>query len=71
MIHRLQRELPHKRFVAGPTDRCACNDCRFMKMNTLEKVRDALLNLAPRIEMPEDLRARAELPIRRMLEWSR
>jgi quinolinate synthase len=41
-----------------------------MKMNTLEKLHDALLNLAPEITMPEPIRARAELPIRRMLEWS-
>jgi len=71
MIHRLQREIPGKRFVAGPTANCACNECRYMKMNTLEKVREALLNMNPRIEMPEDIRARAETPIRRMLEWSR
>ena len=36
MIHRLQREIPYKTFIAGPTDTCACNDCRFMKMNTIE-----------------------------------
>ena len=71
MIHRLQREIPEKRFIAGPTDRCACNDCRFMKMNTLEKVRDALLHLEPAIEMDEALRQRAYLPIKRMLDWSR
>lgn len=71
MIHRLQRECPGKTFVAGPTDRCNCNDCRFMKMNTLEKMRDALLHLEPRIEMEEGVRARAETPIRRMLDWSR
>ncbi|MFA5256829.1 MAG: quinolinate synthase NadA [Opitutales bacterium] len=71
MIHRLRRELPGKRFVAGPTANCACNECRYMKMNTLEKVRAALLDMNPRIEMPEDIRARAEMPIRRMLEWSR
>ncbi len=71
MIHRLQRELPHKRFVAGPTENCACNECRYMKMNTLVKVRDALLNMAPEITLPEDIRQRAEEPIRRMLEWSR
>jgi len=71
MIHRLQRDIPGKRFVAGPTDHCACNDCRFMKMNTLEKVRDALLNLSPRIEMEENLRQRAHLPLKRMLDWSR
>ncbi len=71
MIHRLRREVPDKSFVAGPTAHCACNDCRYMKLNTLEKMRDALINLAPRIELAEDLRQRAELPLRRMLEWSR
>ena len=35
MIHRLQREVPNKTFIAGPTDSCACNECRFMKMNTI------------------------------------
>ncbi len=71
MIHRLQRELPHKRFVAGPTEMCACNDCRFMKMNTLEKVRNALRDLSPQIEMSEDLRQRASVSLNRMLDWSR
>jgi quinolinate synthase len=71
MIHRLQKEIPDKTFIAGPTDNCACNDCRFMKMNTLEKVRDALLNLSPEIEMEESLRLKAAVPIERMLEWSR
>jgi quinolinate synthase len=42
-----------------------------MKMNTIEKVRDALLNLAPAIEIPEEIRKRADLPIQRMLEWSK
>ena len=71
MLHRLRREVPDKTFIAGPTDTCACSDCRFMKMNTIEKVRDALLNLAPAIEIPEEIRKRADLPIQRMLEWSK
>ncbi|MGC1481267.1 MAG: quinolinate synthase NadA [Chthoniobacterales bacterium] len=71
MLHRLERELPDKTFIPGPTDACACADCRYMKMNTLEKLHDCLLNLAPQIEIPEPIRARAELPIRRMLELSR
>lgn len=71
MIHRLQREIPDKTFIAGPTQHCACNDCRFMKMNSLQKMRDALLNLQPAITLPEPLRARAELPIQRMLDASR
>jgi len=70
MLHRLRREIPGKTFIPGPTDQCACADCRFMKMNTLEKLHAALLNLEPEIIIPEPIRARAELPIRRMLEWS-
>ena len=71
MLNRLRREIPGKRFIAGPTDNCACNDCRFMKMNTIEKVRDALLNLSPAIAMTEDIRQKAFIPIKRMLDWSR
>lgn len=71
MLHRLRREVPGKDFIPGPTELCACADCRFMKMNTLEKLHGALLHLQPEITMPEALRARAELPIRRMLDLSR
>jgi len=71
MLHRLRREVPEKTFIAGPTDTCACNDCRFMKMNTIDKVRDALKNLSPEIDVPEPVRSRALGPIQRMLEWSR
>jgi len=70
MLHRLRREIPGKTFIPGPTDHCACADCRFMKMNTLEKLHSALLHLEPEILIPEAVRARAELPIRRMLELS-
>lgn len=71
MIHRLQREIPDKTFIAGPTDTCACNECRFMKMNTIEKLRNCLRDNTPQIEMPEDVRERAYAPIKRMLDWSR
>ena len=71
MLHRLRRELPDKIFIPGPTDHCACADCRYMKMNTLEKLHRCLDKLSPRVEMPEDLRRKAEAPILRMLEWSR
>lgn len=70
MLHRLRRELPGKTFIAGPTEACACADCRFMKMNTLEKLHAALQTLSPEIILDEAVRARAELPIRRMLELS-
>lgn len=71
MLHRLRRELPGKTFLAGPTPECACAECRFMKRNTLKKLRQCLIDLKPEIILPEPLRARAELPIRRMLEWSK
>jgi len=71
MLHRLRREIPGKTFIAGPTDACSCADCRYMKMNTLEKLHACLLNLEPEIVIPEDIRARAERPIRRMLELSK
>jgi quinolinate synthase len=71
MLHRLRREIPGKNFIPGPTEHCACAECRFMKMNTLEKAFNALRDLTPEITLPEPLRARAELPIRRMLELSR
>lgn len=71
MLHRLRREVPGKLFIPGPTDHCACADCRYMKLNTMEKLHAALENLAPEIIMPEGIRKRAEMPILRMLEWSK
>ncbi len=71
MLHRLRREVPQKNFIAGPTDHCACADCRYMKMNTLEKLRDCLATLEPQIQIPEDVRSKAERSVRRMLELSK
>jgi len=71
MLHRLRRELPGKLFIPGPTDKCACADCRYMKMNTLEKAHDALRDETPELIMPEDVRAKALIPLQRMLDWSR
>src|SRR3954447_21012448 len=71
MLHRLKKEVPGKLFIPGPTDNCFCGECRFMKMNTLEKAHAALLNMAPEIILPEAIRKRAEAPILRMLELSR
>src|SRR6201988_1947280 len=71
LLHRLHKEIPGKTFIPGPTDNCFCGECRHMKMNTLEKAYNALLNMEPEITLPEPIRARAELPILRMLELSR
>ncbi len=78
IIHRMQKECPGKEFVCAPvfdalrapTDHCRCSECKFMKMNTLEKVRDCMKNLAPRVELPKEILERARLPIERMLEIS-
>lgn len=71
MLNRLRKECPDKNLIPGPTDRCACADCRYMKMNTLQKLRDCLDTLQPRVEMEESLRLRAEKPLLRMLEQSK
>jgi quinolinate synthase len=78
IIHRLQRECPGKEFVCAPTfdalraptDPCRCSECKYMKMNTLEKLRDCMKHLAPRIELSAEIIRRARLPIQRMLEIS-
>jgi quinolinate synthase len=71
LLHRLRKEIPSKTFIPGPTDNCFCGECRFMKMNTLEKAFNALRDLEPEITLPEPLRKRAEVPILRMLELSK
>ena len=70
MLHRLERECPDKVFIPAPSDICRCNECRFMKMNTLEKLRDCMENLSPRVELSREVMERARLPIERMLEIS-
>jgi quinolinate synthase len=70
MLHRLEKECPGKQFIAAPTDNCRCNECRFMKMNTLEKLYDCMLDLHPRLELSPEIIQRARLPIDRMLEIS-
>ena len=78
IIHRMQKECPDKEFLctptfdalSAPTDHCRCSECKYMKLNTLEKVRDCMKNLAPRVELPAAILKRARLPIERMLEIS-
>ena len=70
MLHRLQKECPGKTFIPAPTENCRCNECRFMKMNTLEKLRDCMQNLSPRLELPQHILDRARAPIERMLQIS-
>jgi len=78
IIHRMKKDCPGKEFLCAPSfdvmrlpsDNCRCSECKYMKMNTLEKVRDCMKNLGPRIELPVEILKRARLPIERMLEIS-
>jgi quinolinate synthase len=71
MLHRLQKEAPDKNLIPGPTESCACSECKYMKMNTLEKLHACLETLEPQIEVPEDIRLKAEAAVVRMLEQSK
>ncbi len=71
ILHQMQKAAPDKEFIPAPPDaNCACNECPFMRKNTLEKVYLSLRDLAPRLEMPIDLITRARVPIDRMLALS-
>jgi quinolinate synthase len=65
--HSLKRLAPHKQFYFVPNENCNCSECPYMRRNTLEKLRECLTNLTPRIELSDDLIRRAALPIERML----
>ncbi|HWF07409.1 MAG TPA: quinolinate synthase NadA [Bryobacteraceae bacterium] len=64
----LERVAPAKKFHFVRNENCNCSECPYMRLNTLEKLRDALANLAPRVELPDDIMRRALVPIERMLE---
>jgi quinolinate synthase len=71
ILHPMRKQAPEKTFIAAPPEaNCSCNECPFMKKNTLEKVYLSLRDLTPRVEMPPELMARARKPIDRMLALS-
>ncbi len=70
MLHRLKKECPDKTFIPAPTENCRCNECRFMKMNTLEKLYNCMERLEPRVELPPSTISRARISLDRMLEIS-
>jgi len=69
IIHQMELKTPGKQFIGAPgaDGKCSCNMCPYMALNTMEKLYVALRDLEPRIEVPEDLRIRALLPLNRML----
>jgi quinolinate synthase len=71
IIHQMQKVSPNKTFIPAPPDNsCACNECPFMKLNTLEKVYLCMKYELPEITLPEAIRLQARKPIERMLEIS-
>lgn len=68
----MERLCPSKTFIPAPPDdsSCACNDCGYMKLNTLEKLRDCLRDMKPAIEVDHEIAVKARRPIERMLEIS-
>ena len=63
----LARVAPGKRFYFVANENCNCSECPYMKLNTLEKLRDCLTGLEPRVELPDELMRRALAPLERML----
>lgn len=72
ILHEMQKKAPHKTFIPAPVEdeTCACSECAFMKLNTLEKLYLCLEHELPEILLDENLMRKARLPIERMLELS-
>ena len=72
IIHQMKKASPAKVFIPAPPDNgCACNECPYMRLNTLEKVYLCMRDRAPAVSLPEALRVKARVPLDRMLELSR
>lgn len=72
ILHQMQKDSPGKTFIPAPPDNsCACNECPYMKLNTLEKLYNCLLYETPEITMDENLRLAAKIPLDRMLSFSK
>ena len=76
ILHEMQRTCPDKEFIPVPPEisesglECSCNECNYMKLNTLEKVYNCLKNMSPQIEIDAEIAKEAVKPINRMLELS-
>jgi quinolinate synthase len=74
ILHKMQQVVPDKILIPAPAkedNTCACSECGYMKMNTMQKVYDCLLNETPEVTVPEDIIKKALVPIERMLELSK
>lgn len=71
IIHQMERHAPGKSFFAAPPEAsCSCNECPYMKLNTMEKLYLCMKNRSPEVTLPEALIEKALVPIQRMLSMS-
>jgi quinolinate synthase len=71
ILHQMKLGAPGKTFIPAPPDNgCACNECPYMRLNTLEKLYRCMKDKTPQLLLPEELQAAARAPLERMLEWS-
>lgn len=71
IIHQMQKQCTNKKFVPLSNKvGCNCAECPYMRLNTLEKIRDSLKNLSPQVCVPEDIRKKAVPPLDKMLSLS-
>ncbi len=73
ILYKMQQQVPEKTLIPAPShedNTCACSECAFMKMNTLQKVYDCLVNESPEIIVPIEIQKKALIPIERMLQLS-
>ena len=74
ILHEMQKRVPHKKLIPAPAkedNTCACSECHYMKMNTLEKLYLCLEDETPEIDVPDAIRKKALIPLERMLELSK
>lgn len=71
ILHQMKKSAPHKTYIPAPPDNgCACNECPYMRLNTLEKLYRCMRDRTPELVLPADLQGAALAPLKRMLEWS-
>ena len=70
ILHQMQKQNASKQYIPAPSGTCACNECPFMRLNTMEKLYLSMKQRSPEIILPEETRKAALAPIQRMLEMS-
>jgi len=76
ILHEMRKACPNANLIPVPPEMtegvgCSCNECEYMRQNTLEKLRDCLLNETNEVQVPVEIAEKALLPIQKMLDWSK